>query len=208
MAKRGPGRPPAAKAADTRKRIVRAAREVFTERGYDAATFQEIALRADLTRPAINHYFPSKRLLYREVVDQTNALVVTAGIERARRETRLMSQLSAYMTTVIHGDFGDPAVVAFLITTVIESQRHPEFRRLENGSIRATRLFLTQAINEAKERGEITLETDVSTVAEMLLALIYGVSLYAGFIGSVGEAETVTERLLQLMSGTLWRLES
>ena len=50
-ASRGPGRPPAAKAAETRKRILRAAREVFSERGYDAATFQAIAIRADLTRP-------------------------------------------------------------------------------------------------------------------------------------------------------------
>jgi len=33
---------------------VRAAREVFSELGYDAATFQAIAIRADLTRPAIN----------------------------------------------------------------------------------------------------------------------------------------------------------
>jgi TetR/AcrR family transcriptional regulator, repressor for uid operon len=43
---------------------VRAAREVFSERGYDGAIFQEIAVRVDVTRTAINHYFPSKRLLY------------------------------------------------------------------------------------------------------------------------------------------------
>ena len=36
-ASRGPGRPPAAKAAETRERIVQAAREVFSELGYDAA---------------------------------------------------------------------------------------------------------------------------------------------------------------------------
>ena len=42
---------------------MRAAREVFSELGYDAATFQAIAIRADLTRPAINHYFASKRVL-------------------------------------------------------------------------------------------------------------------------------------------------
>ena len=70
--RRRPGRPPAAKADETRKRILRAARLVFSERGYDGATFQAIAVRADLTRPAINHYFPSKRMLYREVVDETN----------------------------------------------------------------------------------------------------------------------------------------
>ena len=82
-ATRGPGRPPAAKAAETRERIVRAAREVFSELGYDAATFQAIAIRADLTRPAINHYFASKRVLYGEVVDKTNEMVVAAGMAKA-----------------------------------------------------------------------------------------------------------------------------
>ncbi|HNA51189.1 MAG TPA: helix-turn-helix domain-containing protein, partial [Mycobacterium sp.] len=88
-ASRGPGRPPAAKAAETRERILRAAREVFSELGYDAATFQAIAIRADLTRPAINHYFASKRVLYQEVVDLTNALMIASSVELAQRETTL-----------------------------------------------------------------------------------------------------------------------
>ena len=98
-ASRRPGRPPAAKADETRKRIVNAARQVFSEHGYDGATFQAIAVRADLTRPAINHYFPSKRVLYREVVDQTNELVVTAGIERARKASTMVGRLSAFISS-------------------------------------------------------------------------------------------------------------
>lgn len=42
----------AAQAAETPKRIVAAAREVFTELGYEAATFQAIAVRADQTLSA------------------------------------------------------------------------------------------------------------------------------------------------------------
>src|SRR5215831_19509970 len=89
-ASRGPGRPPAAKAAETRERIVRAARQVFSELGYDAATFQEIAVRADLTRPAINHYFKTKNLLYREVVERTNEIVVLRSAQKAYEATTLL----------------------------------------------------------------------------------------------------------------------
>ena len=97
-ATRGPGRPPAAKAAETRERIVRAAREVFSELGYDAATFQAIAIRADLTRPAINHYFASKRVLYAEVVEKTNEMVVAAGMAKAEVETSLLKRLRALVS--------------------------------------------------------------------------------------------------------------
>jgi len=59
---------------------LRAAREVFCELGYDAATFQAIAIRADLTRPAINHYFANKRVLYDEVVEKANQMLVAEGM--------------------------------------------------------------------------------------------------------------------------------
>ena len=107
-ASRGPGRPPAAKAAETRERIVQAAREVFSELGYDAATFQAIAIRADLTRPAINHYFASKRVLWREVVEQTNALVVSAGMAKAQSQTSLLGRLSAFFAVAMQAGLRRP----------------------------------------------------------------------------------------------------
>jgi TetR/AcrR family transcriptional repressor of uid operon len=204
-ASRGPGRPPAAKADDTRKRIVLAARQVFSERGYDGATFQEIAVRADLTRPAINHYFSNKRLLYSEVVDRTNELVVMAGIDRARGETTLMGRMAAFIAVAMEADAQNPSPAAFLATAVLESQRHPELRRAENDSVRISREFLAWAVDDAIKRGEIAPETDVSTIAETLLVVLCGVGFYAGFVGSYEEIETVTTSLGQLIGGRLWQ---
>lgn len=186
---------------------MRAAREVFSERGYDAATFQAIAIRADLTRPAINHYFPSKRVLYREVLEQTSALLVTAAIERAERETTLMGRLSAFIAAAIQADSENRSSAAFLITSVQESQRHPEFSQGENEALHAVRGFLTWAVNEAIERGELTIDADVSSVTEMLLVVLCGVGFYAGFLGSMQAVQITTERLRQLMAGTLWRVK-
>ena len=129
IATRGPGRPPAAKAAETRERILRAAREVFSELGYDAATFQAIAIRADLTRPAINHCFANKRVLYGEVLDQTNAMVVAAGRRRAEEETTFIRRLSSFFVAAIQADSEDRSAAAFLVTSILEAQRHPELRQ-------------------------------------------------------------------------------
>src|ERR1700760_2156277 len=128
-ASRRPGRPPAAKADETRKRIVGAAREIFSERGYDGATFQAIAVRADLTRPAINHYFPSKRVLYREVVDQTNELVVSAGIEEAKQASTLVGRMAQFTAVAMRVSAENPSIPAFLVTAVLESQRHPDLSK-------------------------------------------------------------------------------
>ncbi|OBK14165.1 TetR/AcrR family transcriptional regulator [Mycobacterium asiaticum] len=203
VASRGPGRPPAAKADETRKRIVRAARQVFSERGYDGATFQAIAVIADLTRPAINHYFASKRVLYAEVADRTNELVIDAGIDRARGETTLIGRVAAFITVAMEVDAENPCTAAFLATAVLDSQRNPELSRDENDAVRRTREFLVWAVNDAIERGELATDVEVDSLAEVLLLMLCGVGFYAGFVGTYQDVDHMMGTLRQLISGSL-----
>jgi AcrR family transcriptional regulator len=205
-ASRGPGRPPAAKAAETRERIIRAAREVFSELGYDAATFQAIAVRAGLTRPAINHYFASKRVLWAQVVEQTDALVVSAGRARANDETNLLNRLTAFFAAAMQADSEDRSAAAFLVTSVLESQRHPELRGEEHDSLRNSREFIAWAVNDAIQRGELTTDTDVSVLVEMLVAMMWGIGLYAGFVGSHEDLAAVADKFQLLLANKLWQL--
>jgi TetR/AcrR family transcriptional regulator, repressor for uid operon len=182
---------------------LRAAREVFSERGYDAATFQAIAVRADLTRPAINHYFSSKRVLYWEVVQATSDAVVAASIRRARRETTLIDRVSVFIEAAREADLENRTAAAFLITAALESQRHPDLNREKFDSTRDTRTFLSWAINEAIERGELARDTDTSALTELLVAMLLGVGFYAGFVGSRQELDAVVGQLQRLLSGSL-----
>jgi TetR/AcrR family transcriptional regulator, repressor for uid operon len=204
-ASRRPGRPPAAKTDETRKRIVQAAREVFGERGYDGATFQAIAVRAELTRPALNHYFSSKRVLYREVVDQTNELVVAAGMERAQREATLMGRLTAFLYNAKCANIENPSASAFMVTAALESRRHQELNRAEHVSVPTSRDFLTWVVNDAIERGEIATDIDASTLVETLLVVLCGVGLYAGYLRTYQKMEAVVEMLRRLLEGALWQ---
>jgi AcrR family transcriptional regulator len=53
-------------AADSRERLLRAAQEVFCERGYDRATLREVGLRAEVDPAMIARYFGGKAALYLE----------------------------------------------------------------------------------------------------------------------------------------------
>ena len=164
-------------------------------------------MRADLTRPAINHYFSSKQLLYREVVDEANELVVTAAVERAQRETTLIGRLSAFVAGATQAATENPSSAAFLMIAALESQRHPELRGVEAGSVHSTRHFLARTLDDAIEGGELTTETDRASLTEMLVALLCGVGFYAGFVGDREQLKGITLQLQQLMAGRLWQLK-
>jgi AcrR family transcriptional regulator len=179
---------------------------VFSELGYDAATFQAIAIRADLTRPAINHYFASKRVLWAEVVEQTNAAVVSAGKNRAEGETGLIGRLSAYFAAAMQADSEDRSAAAFLVTSVLEAQRHPELSDGEHDSLRNSREFVTWAVKDAIERRELTTDTDVNHLVEMLVAVMWGMGFYAGFVGDHDDLGAVVHKFELLMANKLWQL--
>jgi AcrR family transcriptional regulator len=172
--------------------------------GYDAATFQAIAVRADLTRPAVNHYFSSKRVLYREVIEQTNALIFAAGIENAAGETTLLRQIGAFIAAAIQADSEDHSAAAFLVSSILESQRHPELRNTKHDAVTGMRAFLRAAVNRSIELGELTAAGDVTALVEMLVALVWGMGFHACFVGSHEEVHAVTDQVRRLLIGGLW----
>ena len=200
------GRPRAANGAETRERIIFAARQVFSELGYDASTFQEIAERADLTRPAINHYFSNKRDLYQNVLDTTHTGLIEAGIAVAAGQSTLLDKLTALMSGMLAAHREIDSAAAFLVTSMLEAHRHPELKNDEYAPRDGIRTFLANAVSDAIANGELTDETDGNALIQMLLVLMFGMGFYAGFVGTDDEVAAVIDRLRRLLSNDLWAL--
>jgi TetR/AcrR family transcriptional regulator len=68
----------------TRKRILAAALDLFSEISFDGATTREIAARAHVTQPLLNYHFSSKDELWRAAVDGLFAELNEALTSRAQ----------------------------------------------------------------------------------------------------------------------------
>ncbi len=55
--------------ADTREKILKAARQVFVEKGIDGARMQEIADLAGVNKALLHYYYSSKENLYQEIIE-------------------------------------------------------------------------------------------------------------------------------------------
>ena len=95
-----PGRLPA---AARRAQLVEIGRRVFAERGYEAASVEEIADRAKVSKPIVYEHFGGKEGLYAVIVDREVEHIV-ASIESAVRSgtprERLDGAALAFMTYV------------------------------------------------------------------------------------------------------------
>jgi AcrR family transcriptional regulator len=74
------GRPRGSDSEARRRTLVSAAIRVFACRGYDAATLQDVADLADITRPAVHHYFAGKTPLYQAALDRAHEIVLAPWV--------------------------------------------------------------------------------------------------------------------------------
>ncbi|MDK1474849.1 helix-turn-helix domain-containing protein [Streptomyces sp. 549] len=123
----------AAKARQTRERMLEAARELFVEQGYGVTTLQDIANRAGVAVQTIYFTFTNKRSLLKELVDITvagdhepvatmdrpwfrEALATPSAEEHLRAHvhgTRLILARVAPLTSMVHAAMTtDPAVAS------------------------------------------------------------------------------------------------
>jgi hypothetical protein len=91
------------------------------------------------------------------------------------------------------------------MTSILESQRHPELNQAENDAIRLCREFLTRVVNDAIEQGEFAAPIDANALIETLLVVLCGAGFYAGFVQSYREMQAVIGVLGQLLEGALFK---
>ncbi|GHF43998.1 AcrR family transcriptional regulator [Amycolatopsis bartoniae] len=202
--KRRRGRPPRSEGASAREEILRTAREMFGELGYERTTFTEIAERAGYTRPAVNHYFPDKVSLYRALLESVRDTVITGSVEQAVEQQTLFGRLSGFLESAVQVDSRDRTFARFIAVSVLDGFRHPQLREPTQRQVDEVRAFVRQALASAVEAGEVRADLDVPAVTEMLIAVMWGMGLYAGFLGSHEQLEDVVEQFSRLVAGILW----
>jgi AcrR family transcriptional regulator len=195
----GRGRPVGADSAETRARILRAARDVINERGYEAANFQAIASRAGLSRPTMHYYFHTREEVFDCLVAEAYSIVADC-IAQAKREDTLMNQLSTFVTAAQRLGFADRSMLQFTVTARLESHRCPSLRENPGPVVSAVQEFYRSVVDDAIMRGEIPADTDAAAVVSMLLAMFLGMGFYAGFIVDRNEMAVIAKQLHRLMA--------
>ncbi|KMS66899.1 TetR family transcriptional regulator [Streptomyces viridochromogenes] len=130
------GRPPRTESADTRDRILDAAREEFSERGYEKTSVRGIAKAAGVDSALVHHYFGTKEQVFEASVEVAFAPALKV------RDVVLEGPLDdagERMTRVIFGLWENPVtrkpLLAIVRSAVNNDAAAAVFRRLVSAQL-------------------------------------------------------------------------
>ena len=97
--------------------MLRAALEVFADRGFDAAGTTEIARRAGVTQPLVHYHFATKELLWREAVAElfTRLSALTDGAAADLVDLDPASRLKVMLRRYVRFSAAHPEVARFFL---------------------------------------------------------------------------------------------
>jgi AcrR family transcriptional regulator len=136
--------------------IVRAAYEVFSEKGFASARLDDIARRAGVSKGALYLYFETKQDIFEAVVKDAVAPNIGAIEQFALGFPGPFEQLIRMMIPRV-AEMADRTGMGKVIKMVIgESGNFPEIARIWHDDVIAKGIgLLTSVIAQAQERGEV-----------------------------------------------------
>ncbi|WP_405991688.1 TetR family transcriptional regulator [Streptomyces sp. NBC_00986] len=181
------GRPPRTESADTRDRILTAAREEFSERGYEKTSVRGIAKAAGVDSALVHHYFGTKEQVFEAAVEVAFAPAQNAPEAVAEGS---LDGVGERLTRFIFGIWENPATRTPLLAVVRSAVNNEAaaavFRRLvvsqvlgrvaarldlPDGELRAE-LAAAQLVGTAMLRYVIKVEPLASVDVEQIIARV------------------------------------
>jgi TetR/AcrR family transcriptional repressor of uid operon len=176
--------------------------ELFSQYGYHGTTFEQVARRAGITRPAVHYHFRTKRALYQQVTKVCCRTVVAPAVGEAVKEETLAQKVSVFIDAAGRSVAHDQPAAAFLCTYAADCATWPDLCDPEYDPIAIVRAFLTSAVRGAEQGGGLPPDIEVGPLVESLVAMLCGVWVYVAFLGAEQE-RAITSIIHQLLAGKL-----
>ncbi|WP_427921785.1 TetR family transcriptional regulator [Streptomyces sp. cg40] len=189
------GRPPRTESADTRDRILAAAREEFSERGYEKTSVRGIAKAAGVDPALVHHYFGTKEQVFEASIEV--AFAPAANAPDAVAEGPL-DGVGERLTRFIFGVWENPATRKPLLAVVRSAVNN------EAAAAVFRRLVLSQVLSRVAAQLDLP---DAELRAELAAAQLVGTAMLRYVIKveplASADPEQIIARIAPVVQGHL-----
>jgi len=182
--------------AEIRERLIRSALRLFGERGFVAATVEDITNLADVGKGTFFNYFPSKEHIFAARANG-QAQKVETFVAQARDSTEPMNELLYRLSVELSEGFeASPAIFRSVLVAVSSNE---SVRRMLSEALDQARQPLAELMSLGQQRGEIRGELAVARLALQFQQALFGTV----FLWSLDPSRALNDCLRET-SGFLW----
>jgi AcrR family transcriptional regulator len=181
----------------SRERILRAAEETFSKKGFHLATVEEIAGLADVAKGTVFYNFGSKAALFEQVLTDGMAFVTGAIRKVVETDRPPAAQIAAIIELHVSTLFGNPGLIGIFsreLSNGLEEHVREAIRRTRDEYV----AFVAGLLDEAKRHG-IVKPLDSSMLASTLFDAALSACSYACHHPGTADAGGVAEFLKTLV---------
>jgi AcrR family transcriptional regulator len=194
-----------------RRRILEAARAVFSEQGFDAARMDEVARRARVSKGTVYNHFDSKESLLVECVLESMAenreRIDALARSSSSPDRALARALRTQILDLLPSFVGRSQSLAYQVWTLVARDADARERLFANyrDFYRAGEERLCEGLDAGAETGAFRGDLHSGDLAVLLLAVFDGLVHRAMFDPDRVDPERVLDTLLRLLEGGLRR---
>ncbi|MCT7355719.1 TetR family transcriptional regulator, partial [Streptomyces sp. 15-116A] len=189
------GRPARAESGDTRDRILSAAREEFSQRGYEKTSVRGIAKAAGVDSALVHHYFGTKEQMFEAAVEVAFAPALTL---RDAVITGPLEEAGERMTRMLLGLWENPVTRTPLLAIVRSAVNN------ETAAAVFRRLVATQLLRRIADQVDLP---DAELRAELAAAQLVGIAMIRYVIKieplASADPEQIISRVAPVVQGHL-----
>jgi TetR/AcrR family transcriptional regulator, repressor for uid operon len=157
---------------DTASRLVRAAIEVFAEKGYDGAGVAEIARRAGMTTGAIYSRFSGKAELLAEAIAASSSDELERMFTRDEYRGRVTDLLAVVGSHLVNEELDTNR--ALLLEAFAAARRDPALAEILRGRLTVSAVELGELVEESRANGLVDADVDTASVVQFAQAVGLG----------------------------------
>lgn len=151
----------------TRDWILRAARGLFAERGFEGTTVDEVAERAEISRATFFNYFPSKSAVLDAMVDEMEIAFARIVERECEREASTQERLSSAFLNAARIIEKDAGLARLLL---LESARPRSELHEQRKRVRRLHAAIEALLRAGRKSGEVRTDCELS----LLIAMVAG----------------------------------
>lgn len=154
---------------------------LFWSKGYDGTSLSDLTEAMGITRPSLYAAFGNKEALFRKALDlYESEKMAYVGKALVQPTARGVAETLLRGTVVNSTSCGEPHGCLGVITSVACGAEAEAVRTEVVERSHVVRRALVSRMQQAKDEGDLSAQTDVEGLTSLLYALLMGISIQAG----------------------------